>query len=595
MGRRRGDLEYHRKCETGMTGKKRLRALLLLFVASCGLHGQENVYFTPQAEESFLLGVRQFVQQDYANAYQTLRRTSELAPMHQRTTAAIIMAAKSANALRSYEDAADLCRNFLERFPFSSYVEDAHYTLGMAYAGLNRMRDAASEMVIVSGTAHIDATRWRANECLVHDAFTFTPEVVRTLEAEAKDDSTRVLLTLLRGEAYLIRGMKDSAALAARSVMARSADKKILRRAQRLTAVDGEKSAGDTLTIGVLLPFMNQYRVEKSEGMTSKEIMRGIREALRDYNAEAQAGRVPVKLDVQDSQREKGMIDRIIGAWRNDSSVVAILGPLFTDETIAAATQANRSQIPLITPTATGNNIASIGEYVFQASPDYRMRGVLMAQYAVQTAAKKNFAIITSDEFPASLLAEAFAKEVARLGANVISFQHYAAGTSDFRPLFRAMKTDAARLQHGAIEALYCPIASSSEIGVMASQIRMLDSKLVVLGSDEWNDDEQLDRNKTSADGIIFTSDKWASDPSQPISGLSFESFGYDAASLLFDCLNSAAGTRRSLQSVLSHVSEFDGIHSKISFQPGRVNTHLHVLQYKKGFIKKIGEVEYRQ
>jgi branched-chain amino acid transport system substrate-binding protein len=578
-----------------MTGKAMLRALFVMLVCASALHAQSELQFAPQAEELFLLGVRQFVQQDFKNAYQTLRQAAEMQPMHQRTTAATIMAAKAANALHQYDDAADLCSMFLERYPYSSYVEDAHYTRGIAYAGLDRMPDAAREMIITAGSARVDVTRWRADDCIQQYALSFTPSVIGALERVAADDSTRVLLTLLKGEAYLARGMKDSAAAAAQIVAVRTTDRKLLRRAQRLSAREGVIPAGDTITVGVLLPLMRQYRTETPEGVTAKEIEKGIGEALHEYNTNARREHAPLKLDVRDTQREKERIGRIVDEWSRDSSVMAIIGPLFTDETVAAAEKANALHIPLLTPTATGNNIASIGAYIFQASPDYEMRGALMAQYAVRMAGATQLAVIASDVFPASLLADAFVREAHRLGADIISFQHYSSGTSDFRHLMRAMKTDVAAAKSGGIQAIYCPIASSAEIGVIAPQLRMLDQRMLVLGSDEWNDDEELDRNRSTTDGVIFTTDRWNSDASQPISGQSFESFGYDGASLLFSCMASQPLTRESIKTFLSHVSEYDGIHSKISLQPARVNTHLHVLQYKNGFIKKIDEVEYKQ
>ncbi|HLP18018.1 MAG TPA: ABC transporter substrate-binding protein [Bacteroidota bacterium] len=578
-----------------MTLKIMRRVALLMLIVGALAHGQEDVLFAPQAETQFLLGVRQYVQQDFKNAYQTLRQTAELEPMHQRTTAAMIMAAKSANALRLYEESADLCKTFLDRFPYSSYVEDAHYTLGLAYAGLNRTRDAAQEMLVVRASAAVNVTRWRATENLERYVLSFTPDVIRTLEATVTDDSSRVLLLLLRGEAYERRGQKDSAAVVAARVQALTADNILLRRARRLIARDERLPVGDTLTVAVLLPLMNHYAVEKPDGIMAKEILRGILEALREFNADGSRGHAPVKLDVRDTQRESDRLARIIDEWKSDTSVVAILGPLFTDETLTAAGRANAAHIPLVTPTATGNNIASIGEYVFQANPDYAMRGALMAQYAVRSAGAKNIAIITSDLFPASLLADAFAQEVHRSGATLVSFQRYAAGTSDFRHLIRAIKTDASKLSRGVIDAIYCPIASPSEIGVMASQLRALDPTVLVLGSDEWNDDEELDKNKSSADGVVFPSDRWNSDPSNPISGMSFESFGYDAASLVFDCLAKTKGTRDSLRATLSKVLEYDGIHSKISFHNSRVNSSIHILQYKRGFIKKIGEIAYQQ
>ena len=202
--------------------------------------------------------------------------------------------------------------------------------------------------------------------------------------------------------------------------------------------------------------------------------------------------------------------------------------------------------------------------------------------------------MLTLEEPPGSLLASAFVAEVKRLGASVISVQHYPGGTSDFRHLFRAMKNDA-NAAKSDIQALYCPIASAADIGIVTSQIKVFDGTMVILGTDEWNDDEALDRTKMSADGVIFPSDRWDNGDSELISGLSLESFGYDAASLLVRCVTGTRDTRASLAHTLAGVREYDGVHAKISFTQRRVNSFLHILQYKNGFIKKISDIEYRQ
>jgi ABC-type branched-subunit amino acid transport system substrate-binding protein len=575
----------------------RTAIVFVLIVVSAGLspiHAQEDVSYQAQAESLFMLGMRLYVQQDYKSAMQTLKQTAELQPLHHRTTAAIVMEAKSANALGLYADATSLCMDFLSRFPFSLYVEDAQYTLGIAYGGMKQYRAAAVEMAVVLASAQVRATRWRAREDLDMLAPYLTAAELRTLEAGAVDDSARVFLSLLRGESYKKSGVADSAAAIGRAVTTATVDKNILRRARRLLP-NAVVQSGDTLTVGVLLPFMNHLNVDSRERQTSEAILRGFREALREYLEDMGPDQPAIRFIVHDTQRQREPIERYMTQWRNDSTVVAVLGPLFSDETMIAAAKANDAGIPLSSPTATGNNIASIGPGIFQANPDYAMRGALMAQYAVRIAGLENLAVLTTSEPPGSLVADAFALEANRLGANLISFQRYSSGVSDYRQLLLAMKSDAATAKVGPIQAIYCPITSSADIGAVSSQLQAFDGTITVLGTDEWFDDEELDRNKMSADGVIFCSDRWDNGDAETFSGVSFESFGYDTASLLFRCITSAHEARASIQKKLSSVREYDGIHSKISFTTRRVNSFMHILQYKSGFIKKITDIDYRR
>ena len=71
--------------------------------------------------------------------------------------------------------------------------------------------------------------------------------------------------------------------------------------------------------------------------------------------------------------------------------------------------------------------------------------------------------------------------------------------------------------------------------------------------------------------------------------------FGYDAMSLVLTQILNGGTTRERLTDLLGKVSDFPGYHSKISLTENRVNSYLHILQYKKGKISKIDEVYYKK
>ena len=158
-----------------------------------------------------------------------------------------------------------------------------------------------------------------------------------------------------------------------------------------------------------------------------------------------------------------------------------------------------------------------------------------------------------------------------------------------------------------SIQAVFSPISSSSEIGIITSQLTYYNIKATVLGSGEWNDPTELDLNKRYADGVIFSSDRWVENSyaygqftsqffqatqRQPIDNVLF---GYDAMALVLTQILNGGTTRERLTDLLAKVSDFPGYHSKISLTENRVNSYLHILQYKKGKISKIDEVYYKK
>jgi ABC-type branched-subunit amino acid transport system substrate-binding protein len=120
--------------------------------------------------------------------------------------------------------------------------------------------------------------------------------------------------------------------------------------------------------------------------------------------------------------------------------VLAIVGPLFSTEAIACAALAQARGVPLITPTATFNGIAAAGEYVFQANPDYSVRGRAMAQYAYRVANARRFAVLSAADTANKQMTEAFIGEVQKLGGEAVDVEWYNPGETDLRTQLSTMR-----------------------------------------------------------------------------------------------------------------------------------------------------------
>ena len=122
-----------------------ITGLLGLLLSGGTLLAQDEVVFNQTDEESFLLGTKQYGQNDFKEAYLSFQKVIEDPVRNQRTTAALIMSAKTLFQLHSFRESIRLLKDFLDTFPQSNYAEDAHYTLALNYYRLNRYPDAASE------------------------------------------------------------------------------------------------------------------------------------------------------------------------------------------------------------------------------------------------------------------------------------------------------------------------------------------------------------------------------------------------------------------------------------------------------------------
>jgi ABC-type branched-subunit amino acid transport system substrate-binding protein len=656
-----------------------ITGLLGLLLSGGTLLAQDEVVFNQTDEESFLLGTKQYGQNDFKEAYLSFQKVIEDPVRNQRTTAALIMSAKTLFQLHSFRESIRLLKDFLDTFPQSNYAEDAHFTLALNYYRLNRYPDAASELLIVLESGKERKTFLRSQRIFENVASEFlTAQEIKDLLYFSKTERSKKLLTLHLAELEFDQGLYTESMAHAREVLSGKEDPLSAQRARSLLV---RVQSGTSVKLGVILPLMQKTDGASREKKLAYEILDGIKYAVDEYNLKNAKQGVTVVIDVRDSEKDPLVAAREIQPWLDDKEFIGIVGPIFSYEVSPVAGIANSRKIPLITPTATDNGIAAVGDYVFQANPDYSTRGKAMAQYAVLKLGLKNLAVVAPSFQPSSAIADSFVQESIRLGARIISDKRYFKGATDLRYLFSSMRSEAAvfgneqsidfkgtvsypeiikrltamgvrkstidslaekqgkvivqRLfgQNGkaiadslgiplqvepfyldslqypltSIQAVFSPISSSSEIGIITSQLTYYNIKATILGSGEWNDPTELDLNKRYADGVIFSSDRWVENSyaygqftsqffqatqRQPIDNVLF---GYDAMALVLTQILNGGTTRERLTDLLAKVSDFPGYHSKISLTENRVNSYLHILQYKKGKISKIDEVYYKK
>ena len=656
-----------------------ITGLLGLLLNRVTLLAQDEVVFSQSDEESFLLGTKQYGQNDFKEAYLSFQKVIEDPVRNQRTTASLIMSAKTLFQLHSFRESIRLLKDFLDTFPQSNYAEDAHFTLALNYYRLNRYPDAASELLIVLESGKERKTFLRSQRIFENVASEFlTAQEIKDLLYFSKTERSKKLLTLHLAELEFDQGLYTESMAHAREVLSGKEDPLSAQRARSLLV---RVQSGTSVKLGVILPLMQKTDGASREKKLAYEILDGIKYAVDEYNLKNAKQGVTVVIDVRDSEKDPLVAAREIQPWLDDREFIGIVGPIYSYEVSPVAGIANSRKIPLITPTATDNGIAAVGDYVFQANPDYSTRGKAMAQYAVFKLGLKNLAVVAPSFQPSSAIADSFVQESIRLGARIISDKRYFKGATDLRYLFSSMRSEAAvfgneqsidfkgtvsypeiikrlsaigvrkstidslaekqgkvivqRLfgQNGkaiadslgiplqvepfyldslqypltSIQAVFSPISSSSEIGIITSQLTYYNIKATILGSGEWNDPTELDLNKRYADGVIFSSDRWVENSyaygqftsqffqatqRQPIDNVLF---GYDAMALVLTQILNGGTTRERLTDLLAKVSDFPGYHSKISLTENRVNSYLHILQYKKGKISKIDEVYYKK
>jgi len=154
-----------------------------------------------------------------------------------------------------------------------------------------------------------------------------------------------------------------------------------------------------------------------------------------------------------------------------------------------------------------------------------------------------------------------------------------------------------------SVEAIFIPLTSSKDIGIIGAQLAYYNVKTQLLGTDDWYDLNQLSNNNLYVDGVIFCSDTFfdtnspgyiaASDSLSGISDVEFDrtiSYGYDLTNAILSIIKSGATSRSDIADALE-VESFKGLHSTIFFDGDNSNHYIHILQFKGGRIIDLGEV----
>jgi outer membrane PBP1 activator LpoA protein len=179
-------------------------------------------------------------------------------------------------------------------------------------------------------------------------------------------------------------------------------------------------SYSQEVRIGVALPLFENSS-DESRKQLGKDILDGIRFALSDYNKTAHT---KVLIDIRDTKKDATTVTDIFNAFGENDSIQCVFGPVYSAELAEVAVLGDEDGIPIVSPTATGDDLASTHDYVFQLNPSYEVRGKLMANYLVKNLKMKNFVVIAEETYGVNF-SKHFESEVSRLGGKILLSKSY--------------------------------------------------------------------------------------------------------------------------------------------------------------------------
>lgn len=402
----------------------------LMIVAS--LSFSQQVQYSDEAERHFREGLTLFSAGRFRDAAASFDFVAREYPSSQRTTAALIMKAKAVYRLNENLDAAKLLKAFLAQYPSSAYVTDAELMLGSIYARIDRHGEAIAMFVSAWRDIHPSTPAKLEREIIAAlDASIDGRASISTLEdyvRQSRSSAERAYFWTKIGERSIALENVAASGVAVDTLMKYYPANPF---ADRLWAMRGRVSARSSVKIGALVPLMRSSDASAIKEI-GNEVYEGIQFAVEQMGHDP-FSRIRIALDTKDTERENVVAARGAREFAEDSSIIAVIGPVFSPTAAAAAGVLGARRLPMVTPTANANGIAAEGPGIFQANPDYDTRGSAMALYAVRQRGMHTLAVLAPSDTYGKLMAESFIREASQLGARVIATEWYQKGMSDLK------------------------------------------------------------------------------------------------------------------------------------------------------------------
>ena len=581
----------------------------------------------------------------FYSALDIFRRLTGLPPSrNSQLSACYLMTMKSHFQVGNISDAMEVGREFLTRFPTSSYRGNVQECFGDIFVKTCRYQSAVRSYLKARAAARSKRMTIRLDQRLKRLANgLMSREEIEDLLAIELDAQSRSILTFMLASTLLAKGKSDTAALTLFRMDLESLPSSFEDSYESLRQQSYQGSR-EAVMIGVVLPLTGY------DETLGRAFLSGIQVAVESLQERLAR---TIVLEVMDNGGDILRTVKCIQILSSNPNLVAIIGPLSTLNSVTAATAVQSFGIPLLVPMSTQVGLSNVGKNVFQMSTDLHKQGRYAAEYAISSLGLERLAVLTPADRFGKELSDGFVQRADELGAEIVTIEWYSGLPVDlsqqlislrkiaFQLLTLAPDTtslnleldtldntfvvserdffpetvsseegltpkDSSEIVLSTIDGIYLPI-HQGDINYVASQFPAYNLDSQLLGNTNWYDPDELGQEMISphvngmivlADHISFSDQKGERIPeSENLRVKDREEyrvaiFGYDIMTFLTGQLGDDP-TRVTVLENLSRSKSFRGTGKLFSFTeaPARVNSSSFILEFRNGKFIGVGEV----
>jgi len=576
-------------------------AVLVVSALSAGFPPRNCRAQEIEPEALYKRGLTRFLQGKYVAARLDFTEIIRRHPESRRVTSAYVMLAKTYFEQGYYDLAESTVLSFKRSHSDSRYIEWTDYMVAACRFKTGRIEEAVEILARLISATKDEELKSRAVAAL------------RSAILPSADGN--MVNSVLKKYGIDLSGMSAESG--------RKRSPPVLHRG----VAPGRAVPRSAIRIGLLAPLSGNNSPE------GEELRKGVETALTNYET---VNGLPVELLVEDTGSDP--IRAVLKARKLvGEGVVAIIGPVYGESTIAAALEANFHGIPFLAPTAPDVGIPLLGKYVFQLNQTPVVQAEKLADFAANTLGFTNAAIIASDDWWGLAMSRTFTREFEKRGGRILRSEFFEPNVNRYNYNDILMRIRASAPESGIepdslivydygtafpdtvivkpdpklspqrlkpVKSIDCIIVSAltDDAVNIVRQIREYHIQTVLLGDTGWSDERLIFELGPSGEGSYLIS---AVTDTSAVNGSRYfkDDFerrrayltsitsrkAYDTCALLIHCLTQGAVTPDALKSALERVRDFKGLSSRYTIDPKRrINTAIDIVQIQNGAFVKV-------
>lgn len=563
--------------------------LIIICVFSTNLNSQN---FNTDINKDFEKAVSLYKSKNYETALVIFQRISFQKTSNPKLTASEFFIASIYLHTKNYEALDKTVNEFLSNYAGSKYADEIkkifiqslidrknyYKAFGVSIGFLNK----TNSIVFLNETKDI-AEKIALNY--------LTSSEVNEISKEFNNPALKPFLLLITGKLYRNEGNEVSAKKAFDEIIEnfKDSDEYVLALNLRNSIISLNKYSNNPL-VGVMLSLTDQ---DGRKLQSVSEILEGIKFAFHQNNSASQN---KIGLIIKDLQKNKNIISEESRNFIKDQRIRCVLGPAFSDDVRNALKEFDGSNLCVISPTATDNDLVDLSKNFYQANPSFSARGKAFAQYLYFVENIRKIAVLNSVDGYSPLIADSFIQEFKRLGGSVLIRETYKSNSYSLTEQMTGISVFA-----NSLEGIYAPLSSQNDAAVILSSLVQSGLNLRVFGSQDWFIARGLETATELSNKLVFESDYFInfSDPDLQNFSSDFKKvtgkevnrnvlYGYDLAKYIITIIKNTEPTRTNIKYKMESGVNVTGFHNNISFDRNRINKFINIVRFKDGIFELV-------